>query len=83
MRIPVFLVIFVAVNLFSPSFCRKKAEAIVKDALSETIFNEETKDRAGSLPPFKYVKDYSKHEYMEIPEPGDLAKHKALSTGRI
>lgn len=74
--------------------CRKKAEAIVNDALSKTIFSdgesrerkdeikEEVKDRAGSLPPIPLRKDYSKHEYMEIPDAGEL-KTKALSTGRF
>eukprot|EP00794_Sanderia_malayensis_P000308 gene308-938_t len=60
---------------------KKKAEAIVEDVLSDTTFSEQVKDRAGSLPPFKYVKNFSHHEYMEIPEPGNLVPDKALSTG--
>ncbi len=63
-------------------FCRKKQEQAIAEAPPpEKHFNEEVKERAGSVPPLKYVKDFSKHDYMEIPEPGSLEKDKAFSTG--
>ena len=52
----------------------------VKKAIVEN--EDDTKERAGSLPPIPPRERIKRHEYTEIPEPGELVK-KALSTGKI
>ena len=54
-----------------------------KEKQPEMEMNDETKERAGSLPPIAPRENKKKHIYTEIPEPGELLKNKALSTGRF
>jgi len=53
-----------------------------KDRTLEVKMDEDMKERAESLPPIAPRERKLRHEYTEIPEPGELLK-KALSTGNL